>query len=385
VTDHAPADAVKNYQAVLDQIFGPNETSVKQIGNKIHNVLGALISSQFDKFSDCFLNRLTRLAGYYPAGSAGRVKIIQLLQDLTHPGNWAGPYAELVAIDFLNFHGVKKHFGDPIVLENKLPATETWASSFPNRVEADLDCSFPELLDVYADVKLFQDTADDYLSKLVADFQIKYPDAAVLPQKPVHIREIDGSVRQDLLKELESTAANKETHLQSKIVTGLSYRLAWERPSVLLSEGTLDPYHMAETHHQKVFSYTDKFTKNNSFVLVFVQPPWREHRLPVHLRVNQEFCRAMSRRVFCQYIHSAELHKNLFPKVTTQETLYDVSRTISAIVFLVDESPECADPSDLNVKAYSYTNPNAKTPLNSLFDSYMREWAPIERFTHDNY
>ena len=120
---------------------------------------------------------------------------------------------------------------------------------------------------------MFQDTADDYLSKLVADFQIKYPDAAVLPQKPVHIREIDGSVRQDLLKELESTAANKETHLQSKIVTGLSYRLAWERPSVLLSEGTLDPYHMAETHHQKVFSYTDKFTKNNSFVLVFVQPP----------------------------------------------------------------------------------------------------------------
>ncbi len=85
--------AAKNYQNLLDSIFGAGILEVSLKGES-NNVIGALAhDGDYDEFKENFKKLLTDLESKYSVDS-----IKQALIEVSDSKNWEGAYAELVAL-----------------------------------------------------------------------------------------------------------------------------------------------------------------------------------------------------------------------------------------------------------------------------------------------
>jgi len=109
-------------------------------------------------------------------------------------------------------------------------------------------------------------------------------------------------------------------------------------------------------------------------IIVFVHFPWFSEKLCFPNEGNTIFYREFARLFFDSYKcvnDEARIYNSAFK---TPISAYEVTKKLSAIVFLEDKSILSNTPNETNIDAYYYVNDNADNPLRGHeFLSYLQE------------
>lgn len=255
--------------------------------------------------------------------------------------------------------------------------------------KANLDVHF-SAFDVFTDVKVLKDNVSEILTRMYSKIwqdsrpliHAEYPIDAGYEQ----VEAAHGS----LLAKLRSAVENgrKPPRIDcSDLVVGLSFRLDWSR-RIMVSESSYSPYRHAKQAHRLPFIHAKKFVTDRPFFLTFVVFPWFNGVITSFRGSNKVFYRALARRVFCQYANDVTPFVQWFPEFKGSETVSEVSRCLSAILFIEDNSIVGSDAGATNVVGFYYENPNGRhPPTRGMMDGYLQALArgDYDRFQHDNY
>lgn len=384
---------LQNYSVLIDSIFGLGTTTFDIHKNVSNNVIGALNSyTDFLEFKNNFTARLNRLNEIYSYHPDYLKEIIVQVNEVASGKNWEGAFAELAAFDHLNqdILGHKTFIHTPIKPNVTINKSRTYALELGNSV-ANLD-GFLEDIPLYFDVKTFKDNVNEIFEKLFKSLQnhLNCSDFNISAEYDLSTSVDDIAPKMgDLLNELKSKIdpANKTSYVTSSVVPKLNFRILWGS-GVLIVERTHNAYHHAESHHQMIFKNADQFVKDHPSLIVYVVFPWYNGIVNDFSDTNIQLYRSFARRVFCQYKHDNTLFKVINPKYSGSQTIYEVSNTLSGIVFLEDNTILSKKPSQTNVKSYVYLNPNASNSLNrSLAQDYLLGLhnSVFDNFENDNY
>ena len=380
------------FMRTVNEVFGRGIINSKYSLRTPNLVTGAFNHPQnFGPFISNCSARLARLHKIYAADNEGMKEIKIQLNRVMEKKLWMGAYAELAAYDYMNqdISYQKGFLTNPIKLNVRRPATKTLASNFKNRQEANLD-GYIEDCDTYFDVKVLEDITENLLSGIYQESKQKTGefDFIVMASHPRHLSfKVLKEKRAALLKEFLEQIRSKARSFQSREIQGLSFQISWHG-ELLTSVGSYLPYEHAENAYVLALEKADKFVRGGPSFLVYVIFPWYNQVVLPFANNNEKFYRAFARRVFCQYRYSDAPFRNLVSEYQGDETIYDVSRYLSGIIFLEDKTIDGNNPDELNVKSFIYLNPNAhnsakKTLYWDLHQNMIV--AEVDDFEHDNY
>lgn len=378
---------LENYKAIVDQCFGVGVATFPLLPETTNNVIGALNNDHYSSFKISFLKRLERLSTLYKKDAANFPNLVPVLNEVSSTRNWEGAYSELVAFDFLNSD--KDYLSQPIRLSKTVSASETLGSSL-GMTNVNFD-GYHDDFGVCFDVKVLSDKSADMLESAITRVkqQLGNPQVTILPEYPLDMGydAFDSHVR-DLIKELSGAinVQSKTQFIKSSVVPGLSFRLRWG-PGVAMTVGTYDPYQHAKNHHRLLFTHAKKFSRIQPSLIVFVVFPWFSESFLSHGVFDTAiFYRAFCRRFFCEYAQSAVKATTHIKSVGDDTTLSQVTACLSGVLFIEDASILSADPSQQNVRALCYLNPNAAHKVGSLYRTHLEKiGVTIDDFEYDNY
>lgn len=369
----------ENYQKIVDSIFGPGIVSIK-LDTTTNHVIGALNSSQFQVFTDAFRDRLTRLHKRY-MGTSSFNSLITVVQQISDEKNWDGAYGELSAYDILT-----SSIPTTIELDQTLAGDKTFAKEW-GKTESNED-GYWKSFDSFFDVKILSDPSKAIIKKVINSAIAKAGSkkkCTILPEYNLEEPESEYQLKiPQLINELTSALCSSPStsFYQSKEISHLSYRIHWGG-GVNSAENSYNPYLHAEKTKDLLFKrYTYKILKRKPFFIVFVNFPWFEQLVQDFDKMNEVYYRALSRRTFCQYLHSNKKMKDIYPKyANSSDTIRKVSMHLTGIVFIEDYSVTGEEN-----KVFTYLNPNAKHYHRSM-DYYLRGISNgvFETFAFDNY
>jgi hypothetical protein len=348
----------------------------------------AVAAKYSDLFRDNFIERLKRLNKVYSEANHNRAVIITLLKKAALKRNWAGAFAELSAYDYLN---LKVDDGRRPVSLNKIPTTMTLGRYWRNGRGTDLDCYFEDF-DVYMDVKVLADNVKQLLESIYGDLKQKLGrvDFYVTEDRPLDLdAEVVKAHRKELLNELVNLfgRAERPKAFRSQVIPQILFQVNWES-GWCGSNKFYDPYIHAQASHKLAFKHSKKYVERKPFLLLFVVFPWFNGVISRFGGGNKIFYRSFSRRVFCEYIRRRTLFKTFEPDFNSNLTVRTVSKKLSGIIFLEDNSITSRDEPDGNYSAYVYLNPNAdNSVVRSTFQHYLLSLPRVEYddFEFDNY
>ena len=126
--------------------------------------------------------------------------------------------------------------------------------------------------------------------------------------------------------------------------------------------------------------------KNHQSFIVFVNFPWYNNRVNSFGNSDELYYRALARRTFCGYMYDTRTFKDIKPEYTGSDSLHEISRHLTGIIFIDDYS--------VYTDAYSchiYLNPNAIHPVR-IGRSYLNQLVRdadnrsiLDDFCGDNY
>jgi len=380
-------NATESYKQLVEEHFGQGSATFKS-DLPPNNVTGALVrTDQYSKFREGFIARLSRLAARYPTENPFRSSILEAANNIPQPKTWEGAYSELAGVDFFNTDA--DWLRDSIELSRTVPASETLAEAIGMK-NVNFDGHYPEF-GVSFDVKVLQDKIGNMLEGLIAGVKkrISEPDLAIQPEFPIDMdfHDYDGKHQQLIGElELELRAGHESGCVQSKVVSGLTYRYR-RTPGLLMANSCYNPYEHARNHHWLLFQHLKKFSRNYPSVIVFVSFPWfSESILSGDTSPNEVFYRAFARRFFCQYKDDQTPATKLLGKIDGTVTMSDVSRSLSGVIFLEDHIIMEGDDTEKRMRAYAYFNPNANHRLPRQYRHHLEALrAYIDDFEADNY
>jgi hypothetical protein len=176
-------------------------------------------------------------------------------------------------------------------------------------------------------------------------------------------------IRAELLREIEPGRTNC---LSSSVVDHLLFRMRWGN-GLLHSEKTTNPHEQGQKHHRLVLNHVAKFVKDTPFLIVFVVFDWFGRITHDFADHNRTFYSSFTQELFCGYERNSTPFKNLNPKFIGTETVFDIIKKVSGILFLEDCSIEALCPDECNVNSFFYINPNADHKIEgSCFEPYAR-------------
>ena len=147
------------YKNLINNLFGDGVCNIDTESEASNNVLGALVSDQFEEFSSNFKARLERISKEYGSESRLRSSIDQALNQVADKNNWDGAYSEISVLDFLfTFNETSSNH---IRLDVTVPATETLASEL-GYLNSNLD-GYLTKYEVYFDTKVLSDKSGQIL------------------------------------------------------------------------------------------------------------------------------------------------------------------------------------------------------------------------------
>ncbi len=380
-------NATEKYKELVEDHFG-SDTATFDVALPRNKVTGALArTDQYDAFREGFHARLSRLAACYEIGNPYRKGVLEAVNNIAQPKNWEGAHAELAAIDFFNSDA--NWLSEPIELSRTVPAAETLAAS-KGMTNVNFDGYYPEF-EVSFDVKVLQDKIGSMLGKLVTRVKarISEPDLSIQPEFPIDMdfRAFDGK-HQQLAEELaQGLQGNHESGcVESTIITGLTYRYRRTAGS-LTAVSCYNPYEHARNHHQLLFQHAKKFSRISPSVIVFVAFPWfSESVLSGGLTPNEVFYRAFARRCFCQYANVENPAKTLLKEMDDTVTMAEMTRALSAVIFLEDHIAKEGDSEESRMQAFAYFNPNAHHKLPRHYRHHLEALRVyIDDLEADNY
>lgn len=153
---------------------------------------------------------------------------------------------------------------------------------------------------------------------------------------------------------------------------------------------TYHPFHHAQNLHKHVFNYAKKFIKDKPTLIVLVTFPWYNQVLLNYDESNKILYRALARRVFCQYMNNSTVFSEFNSKFNGIQTIFEVTRNLSGIIFLEDNCIKGENPNSANINTFVYLNPNSKNPLGSFACDYihslkLNDFDDFDDFEYYNY
>jgi len=372
---------LENYKNIVENIFGSNTCNINVTKGATNKVIGALNNTQFAVFTTSYKKRLERLNTIY-SGHENFQDLLNTVNLVADDKNWEGAYAEIVAYDFLNSNN--DYLVEPINLEVTVPATETIADNLGYQ-NVNFDGVYNDF-NIYFDVKILSDKTGIILSGIFKDVQEKTgrSNFSISPEYPLDIDyEAFQKNRTQLLHELLShlTGNQEPSSINSQVIPDLRYAIIWDS-GMLMTESTYNPCLHAKNHHNLLFNHAKKFSKVNPSVIIFVIFPWFSEKIPSLGNANEIFYRSFSRHFFCEYAAKSTKAKDRFKKYTGEDSLFEVTKKLSGVLFIEDKSITADTPTAHNVEGYAYLNPNADKKIDrGVFIDYLNSL----RFHIDNF
>ena len=352
-----------HYAELLDNIFGPGTARFDRKLEATNNVIGALAkTTDYFEFRRNFEARLRRLADAVTGDPRLQSEVTAALNRIVESG-WDGAFAELTALDYF--------LVDPltgpgnVMLDATVPATETLASDL-GMTHANHDLRFTQL-GVSLDTKMLTDKTGDILDGIFKDFR-KNKNIKSLLINPSYDPDDDyvpyAQHRQALLMELIDNVDvdARPPSLASRVIPSLSYEFMWNA-GVSISAREYSPLTHAD-HHRLLFGHAKKFSRAEPTVLVMVTFPWAGERvLQFDRETTRLFFRTLGERFFNDYLAKTEPARSFNSKFRTSISAADVTRHLSGLVFLEDQTVKGEEGGDLKIAASYLWNPHAIHPL----------------------
>ena len=385
-----PSTACERYQKLVDEVFGQGVVNIKE--EPANSITGTLQHvGEYKEFKANLASRLHRLKALFEK-TASYPALLTQVAEVASARNWAGAYAELVAYDIMWNDGLM----GGIELNKSMPQTASYAGEMGYQ-ETNEDGFIPEL-GIYFDVKILGSPVDSILSGITEEALKKFAQVQpchILCEYPLDddVGKYQGATRPKLLQELLAylhqcnTLAARQSILRSQVIPDLAYKILWGG-GVNSAMSAYSPYrHAEETRHLVFQRYTKKLMKEDPFFLVLVNFPWYNGRVDSFIDADQIYYRSLARRTFCEYKNLDVPMRAVVPRYHGPETVYEVSRHLTGIVFLNDNSI-----TGDNYDCFAYMNPNAVNIPSPLARKYVIslvnhgvERSLFDDMAYDNY
>ncbi|WP_157644759.1 hypothetical protein [Burkholderia ubonensis] len=368
-----------NYAAFVDAIFGAGSATFDVTKTESNNVIGALANpNRFAEFKANYEDRLRRIEAATKADPTLRKDVLGAVNRVAED-EWDGAYAELCALDY--FLAVPQTGPGNIELDRTLPASDTLASEMGMQ-NANHDMRL-KALGVSMDTKNLSDKTGQILKGIFDEF-LNAKGIARMTIVPTYDHDDDFTPyvvnRPKLLAELVNgvDVRARTPQLRSQVIPGLSYEFAWDA-GAYVSASSYSPLEHATKHHTLLFGHIKKFSRVEPTVITYVMFPWSGES--VFLGFGKEtFQTEFARQFFNNYIGSVDLARKFNQKVKSNIAAGDVTKHLSGVIFLDDQSITAKDPEQINVDASFVWNKNAiHSLIGHPLDVELRRRGAVDR------
>ena len=336
---------VENLEKIIRDIFGVRKIIKKK--RNTNKCIQPLNIYPLNMFAFNFINRLTRLNEKFKDNKIALNTICERVKNLgeAKDSGWAGPYSELVALDFysqfseflgisyINLLEIKRH-------KESIPAI----NGQKEKIDIDL-CLSLKSEKLFTDVKSFNCVHQiifDRIFEAVESYAAKEFKKSILigvdnlsSLDYLDVKNSLVSKRHEIERLLKNAVKKNQNFVSYFSDSGLAFnfRISW--PGELLTVKDYSPFAMAQAYRYKFLDYGNKLVDNEYSLITMVKNPWFNEETVDFGNFNNMFYRSLSRRTFM------ELAKNDFPAKdyssaykTEKIKVCDVSKSIAGIVFI---------------------------------------------------
>lgn len=359
---------VENLESLISSIFSV-EKKIKARANT-NKCVSALNSPSPNLFALNFIKRLRRLSSKFKKNPRTINEITEKIKNIGEAKNsqWAGPYSELVALDF--YSQFSEFFN--LTYINILPACEhkkSVPSIIGHKETIDIDlCLHFKNYDIFTDVKSFNcihqnildeifDAVEEYaLVSLKKSVMIGVDNLSSLDYSDVKAN-LGFEKRQIFIALAKSISENKRV-LKYESKSGIVFTFRIQYSDTLTTVSEYSPFAMAEAYKYKFLDYGSKLLDNKYSIITMVKNPWFNSETVDFGDFNNLFYRSLARRTFVELNkikEKAAEHSSVYSN--TNLKVCDISHNISGIIFIDDKSESEKQARNL-YNAYFYLNPN---------------------------
>lgn len=394
---------VENLEKIIKDIFGI-EKIIKDKANT-NKCISPLNRYPLNMFAFNFMNRLSRLNQIFKNNKEELDIIAERVKNLgeSTESNWAGPYSELVALDF--YGQFSENIGISYI--NQLNITQ-----HPNSIPAingqkeiiDIDlCLSLKNEKIYTDVKSFNCVHQIIFDKIFEKVE-KYAEEEFNKSILIGVDNLSTLDYIKVKKNLPAKIYDIEQTLKNAVKENKNY-VTYDSESGLVfnfkinsSEGIsivkdYSPFAMAQAYKYKFLDYGSKLLDSEYSIITMVRNPWFNAETVDFGNFNNIFYRSLSRRTFMEL-----LKNNLYASDFSNEykdnqiKVSDISKNLAGIIFIDDNSTRSKYYKSLYT-TYIYLNPNYKNkiPLTiRKLEKYFRNKFEVQikdfdDFKWDNY
>ncbi len=131
---------------------------------------------------------------------------------------------------------------------------------------------------------------------------------------------------------------------------------------------------------------SEAWLKGLQFGLAFLAPAIGTSPSTTNPWSNEIFFRSLCRRFFRQDVNNTNQATTRLPAYQGNETIAQVTQSLTGVLFLEDKSITAPNPLDQNVKGFAYFNPNATHRISRHFREHLSVLGFFaDDFQHDNY
>lgn len=375
---------VKDFKQFIDDItkITNNEFQLKteSIDTKNNEFLFRI--KHYSNFKQITIDKIKRLYDTYKDDDYQKKAILNDVENLFYK-SWDGAYSEITAYDMLNLA-----FDNPCNIQiNNIRRQNTLAKYCSGSNVSEIDGFIEDAL-MFFEVKTLQNRFFSLMNKIKKEVEC-YDDNnyfIIESDYPLNL-ELNGDKNYAALKkEILYARKNKIKWLNSKVVKGLFLKFKYIKEPIR-SEFHIceNSYEMAQRLERLPLEDYNQFV-DGKFAKIFV---CNGLNLSNSIICNEEFFRALSRRVFCRLTKVRTVHNEQSKKTTSF-----IAKRLGGLMYIVDLSANTdkliKNPRDL-YQVYFYTNPNV-VKKNKLFDIHhiysnlnrMKKCA-CDDFVADNY
>lgn len=359
---------VENLEKLISDIFSV-EKKIK-VRTNTNKCISALNSASLNLFALNFIRRLRRLASKYKNDERATGEIAEKIKNIgeAHSSQWAGPYSELVALDF---YSQFSEFFDLSYI-NILPV-QNHKKSIPaligHKETIDIDlCLHFKSYDIFTDVKSFNCIHQNILDEIFDEVE-EY--ALVSLKKSVmigvdNLSSLDysdvksnmGFEKREIYRALAKAVSQNRRVLKYESKSGIRFTFRIQYTDTLTTVSEYSPFAMAEAYKFKFLDYGSKLIDSEYSVITMVKNPWFNSETVDFGDFNNMFYRSLARRTFIELNKIGENASEHSPVYSgTSLKVSDVARNLAGIVFIDDKSGSERQARNL-YSAYFYLNPN---------------------------
>lgn len=394
---------VENLEQLISRIFGLS----KVIRNKsnTNSCISVLNRTPRNCFASNFISRLERLSLKFSGDASALNDIAERVKNIGEAKNsgWAGPYSELVALDF--YSQFSEFFNLSYI--NQLPI-KNHPKSIPARngqkevIDIDLCLHLRHDL-VFTDVKSFNCIHQNILDEVIEAVE-EY--ALVTLSKSVmigvdnlssldytEVKQNLGYEKRKIYRSLAAAVTKNQRVLLYQSQSGIVFTFRIEYSDTISTVREYSPFAMAEAYKYKFLDYGSKLLDNEYSVITMVRNPYFNEETVDFGDFNNMFYRSLARRTFIE-LNRMKDDASLYSSGYAQGRIRvrDVAKNLAGIIFIDDNSPSESDENKL-YSVYFYLNPNyaVKKPLTiRKLEKYFRngresQIKDFDDFKWDNY